>query len=236
MRVQAGSRIIDVAATTADARYVSPQAERKALGGGNLTLAAGGDIQSAYVYVAKGLDTLRAAGQIGASGNRRTFTQSLGSLLMAGDASYRISATGGVLLEGELQPFALIPTRSADDYATDPFIFFNRYGTESSLSVRSAGGGVLMRNTLETFVDDQTIAFSEKPNTTQASVHLAAFGGDLTATLTSIGSPSGQLSLYARRDIEQGIYLMSDVPLEPVFRREDLQQHDVLRRLFGCHW
>jgi filamentous hemagglutinin len=211
LQVTAGGNVIDLSAAVADSSASGPGGTRLSTGGGNLLLRTGGDIRSGYFYVARGLGDLRARGSLNTSGTRTFIGNALGTLLISGDASYRIAATGGVQLEGELQAFGLIPTRSIDEFATDPYIFFNRYGPDTQLAIRSAAGDIRLANRPYTFIDDVSASESILAITTQPSLSLSAFGGDVQASAELMSAPRAQLDLYASRDIRGGIFQMSDV-------------------------
>jgi len=211
IRIAAGRNAVDISAAVADSAYTTVNGTRLSLGGGNLRLQTGGDVQSGYFYVANGIGDLLVRGSLSSSGNRLVNNKALGSLLISGDSSYRVSAVGNVLLEGELPLFGLIPSRSADDFSTDNYLFFNRYADARYTSIQSAGGTLILENIPDTFLDEDTIAGSETDIRLPGTLTLSAFGRDLSASGSMMSAASGQLSLYAQRDILAGDYLMSDV-------------------------
>jgi filamentous hemagglutinin family protein len=198
--VSAGHNVVDLSAAVADSNAKGATAtSRIQLGGGNLSVTSGQDVQTGYFYVANGVGDVHVLGALSASGNRINNGQALGTLLMSGNTSYKISAIGDVLLEGEVQASALSPTRSADDFA-----YFLRYQSPSSLDVQSAGGNLRLNtgnvSAFAQFGDVDATAASVMP----ASVRLSSFGGDLNLTkaqFTSIPATTGQLALYAQQDV-----------------------------------
>jgi filamentous hemagglutinin family protein len=220
--VQAGRDARDLSAAVADSLVAITAGKQLQFGGGNLSVTTGRDLLSAYLYVGKGIGVVRALGALGASGKRVSSGQSLGSLLVSGDASFDVSAVGNVQFLGELQATALAPTRGADA----PVVFL-RYGAGSTLAVQSAGGAISLTSGQTApdgaYIGDTSLSFSDPSvfDIDPATVKLAAYGGDLTLTgsINTVPSSRGTLDLYASRDITSsrlGSVVMSDIPLNLV--------------------
>ena len=216
--VSASGNITDLSAAVADSAGAGlTEGSRVALGGGNLNVVSGKDIQSGYFYVGKGQGTLQAWGALNASGNRKSGNENLGTFLLSGDAGYRLASTGDVLLEGLLHNPALISSRPSELELEQSYVYFNRYGDTSELSAQSTGGNVFVKqneysrySSFGNYEGNEEITKSLYP----ASLSFSAFGGDLHIDNSPITAPSseGNLNLYASRDIiSVGGIRMSDV-------------------------
>jgi filamentous hemagglutinin family protein len=208
--IHAGRNAVNVSAAVADSRTFAPDGVTSiALGGGNLTVTTGGDISTGMFYVGKGIGQLDAGGALSNS-FVDSFGRPVATLLLAGDASYSVSAQRNVLLQGELSATALAPSGNAD-----PVNYF-RYGPTSALTVQSRGGSLTYQSVSlwdlpllgGTVFQSDAVAFQSLPG----AVDLAAFGGDVTtkSTLQLAPAASGQLSIYAGRDlvVSQGTQLI----------------------------
>jgi filamentous hemagglutinin family protein len=207
--LRAGANITDVAAATADARYQDPDSgDFVQVGtGGNMTLAAGGDIGSALLYVASGTGRLSAGGSL----SQTRFGPKgagIGTLLLADDASYSIAARGDVLLEGEVGASALNPG-STRPTGLPPSTYYYRYGGDSLLQVSSAGGSISLTPTAS---DPQlplvlgayaAVSPTDVLSLYPASLDLDAYAADINigGSLSLMPSTRGELSLYAGRDV-----------------------------------
>jgi len=209
INIKAGRDAVDVSAAVVDS--AAPDAvdgHRLSLGGGNLSLITGGDIDTGYFYVGKGEGALRAWGALGFSRSRSLFGKQLGTWLLAGDASYRVVTTGNLLFEGLVQPSLLLPTRDAElGGLVDSFGFFTRYGEQSRLQLQSTGGSVTL-NALEdsspfgNYIGNVAQLLKALP----ATLSVQAFGGDINfaASFNTAPSSQGDLTLYAAQDIVAG--------------------------------
>jgi hypothetical protein len=198
--IRAGRNVTNVSAAVADSAVVNPiDGALQTSGGGNLVVQAGGDVGSAYLYVADGWGRVQAGGAINSA--RQTSDAgkvALGSMLMAGNASFTLNARGDVLLEGEFQP-TLFNINQQD---------FFRYGPESALRIASTGGSVTENGGVGS---SQPTFFGDGPNNSSdisnnilpASLDIASYGGDVNITGFSTLFPSvqGQLNIVAARDI-----------------------------------
>jgi len=219
--VVAGRHVTDLSAAVADSAGEGAGGARVELGGGNLTAMAGGDIKSGYFYVARGQGDLKAAGAFSASGNRTSGNVDVGTLLVAGDASFALAATGDVLFEGLAQASVFSPTRQAEvDGLVDSYIYFLRYGADSALSVHSSGGDINFNPVTQSLVfadfgNGSRGAFGVYPG----SLTINAFGGDvvLRDSFSMMPAPTGGVVVYAAQDISnpnRASIFMSDVGLQ----------------------
>ena len=198
--ISAGRNAVDVSAAVADSRAFAGSTAVQ-LGGGNLNVATGGDVGSGLFYVGNGVGRINAGGALSS-----TLTDSsnhpIGTLLLAGDASFSISAQRDLLLQGILSATALAPGSNSDQ------LFFFRYDPSSSLSLQSRGGSVTYNSNPGsdyTFIgftgptQSDPFVFAATPPT----LDIAAFGSDVIVQsfIQALPSASGQLSIYAARDI-----------------------------------
>jgi filamentous hemagglutinin family protein len=137
------------------------------LGGGDLVVQAGNDINAGVYYVENGQGTLGAGNQILTNSTRAPVggespTQGknvspqeswLPTTLFAGDASFNISAGGNVLMGPVANPF-LLPEGLENSiwYKT----YFSTYGLNDSVNVTSLGGNI-------TF-DEYAVTADSNPN------------------------------------------------------------------------
>lgn len=200
--INAGRNVLDVTAAVADSRTFAPDGVTPiALGGGELSVNAGGDVDSGLFYVGKGIGRIEAGGALSSSMTDARGNP-LNTLLLAGDASFYISAQRDVQLQGMVSETALVPGNNSDQ------IFYFRYEPNSTLALQSRGGSItydtnLSRDTAylgtaATFQSDAGVFQSAPP-----TMDFAAFGSDVNLVSTSQNLPSavGQLSIYAARDI-----------------------------------
>ena len=140
--IAAGGNAIDVSAAVADSRtFAADGTTPIALGGGNLSVTTGGDVGSGLFYIGNGVGRINAGGAL-TSTLSATATQPLGTLLLAGDASYYVSAERDVLLQGMISETALAPGENSDA------INYFRYDPSSELVVQSRGGSVTYQSVL----------------------------------------------------------------------------------------
>lgn len=213
--VKAAGNIKDLSAAVADsAAFDQVNNARLALGGGNLKVDSGQDIQSGYFYVGKGRGDLLAWGALSVSGNRQSGQDDLGTFLVSGDARYTLSSTGGILFEGLLHNPALIYTRPAEQELP---LFFNRYSPSSSLTLQSTGGDLEIKQNdyvrykeFGNYEGNDEVAKKLYP----ASLTFNAFAGQVNMASSPLMAPSSQggLVMYSSGDIyTDGTLAMSDV-------------------------
>ena len=213
--ITAGRNTLNLTAAVADSRTFTPNGLTSlAFGGGNLKISTGADLDSGLFFVGKGIGTIDAGGALGSAYSLSGTP--VGTVLLAGDASFSISAGRDVLLNGMLAQTALATGSNSD------LVLYLRYDPNSALSVQSRGGSIayntnpgLLVNALGNLAVFQTdsSSFLAAPPT----VDFAAYGRDINvlSEIAMLPSPVGQLSLYAARDITSpnSLVLMSDQAL-----------------------
>jgi filamentous hemagglutinin len=123
------------------------------LGGGDLLVQAGRDINGGVYYVERGQGALKAGGSIYTNSTRSTVnpglanasdpTTWLGTTLFLGNGSFTVSAGGDVLLGGVANPF-LLPQGWANSYWLETY--FSTYGANDSVNVSSLAGNVTIKD------------------------------------------------------------------------------------------
>ena len=220
--LNAGRNAIDVSAAVADSRtFAANDLTSIALGGGNLSVSAGGDVDSGLFFVGNGTGRIDAGGAL--SSALTSTGKPFGTLLLAGDASYYVSAQRDLLLQGMVSETALAPGFNSDA------VYFFRYDPSSILSLQSRGGSITydsnpLADAIVLGVTGATQSDQGVFHTAPPSIDLAAFGADVTvnARTDALPSPSGQLTVYAARDLTgpNGSLTMNDEPLTLVARAD----------------
>ena len=125
------------------------------LGGGDVSVHAGGDIDGGVYYVERGSGTLRAEGSIHTNSTRAAVSRGqlavqgqnattwLPTTLFLGDGSFDVSARGDVLLGTMVNPF-LLPQGVNNTVAEKTY--FSTYAPESSVAVASLRGDITLRD------------------------------------------------------------------------------------------
>lgn len=212
--IQAGRNANNVSAAVADSNYIDSTGNSHPFGGGNLSLSAGGDVGSAYLYVAAGTGRVTAGGSINSARSDPSTNVPLGTQLMAGDASFSLAARGDILLQGVDQPSNLTTPGPANNSTS----YFYRYGPSSALNVSSQGGSVTLNGDsgLGNFVGQGVTDLLVSSDILPGTVNLAAYAGDIdiNGLITLFPAPRGQLSMIASNDVVgnfSSIITMADV-------------------------
>jgi filamentous hemagglutinin len=201
--VSAGGRVSDLSAATADS---SPDGNTTLYGaGGGLRMTAVGDIGSAQVYVADGAGTITTSAGLtpilqDANG------QMVGSSFALGDAQISVWARQSVQVDAVYNPTA-VP--AGINIAGRTTAFFT-YGSDSALNLSSSGGAVTLNDdprggAVGELVGPQLAiapgyqAFADMP--ANLSVQALQQDIDLGASAMLFPSSTGQLNLFAGRDI-----------------------------------
>ena len=131
------------------------------LGGGDVRVRAGGDIDAGIYYVERGRGSLSAGGSIVTNATRSVLSPSsiaagqasewtrLPTTLFAGRASFDVSARGDVLLGPVANPF-LLPSGLGNSVWYKSWQ--STYDADSALRVTSLGGGVTLRTAATPFL------------------------------------------------------------------------------------
>jgi filamentous hemagglutinin family protein len=204
--ITAGRNAQNVSAAVSDSQRVAAGVVTD-FGGGNLRVAAGNDIDSAYLYVARGTGDVIAGGAL-ASSRVDGSNAPVGSLLLAGDASYFVTARGDILLVGEAQASGIFAVPSTTG-SLSAVPYYYQYGSDSLLRLASAGGDITIAGGVGYGSYLGTTGFNagrDVFNVYPASLDLSAFAGDvdLLSKIDLFPSNSGNLSIYAGRDFNAG--------------------------------
>lgn len=128
------------------------------LGGGDLSVTAGGDINGGVYYVERGQGTLNAGASILTNSTRASLSQKLGLIdpqvvaspdswlpmtLFLGEGDITISATDDILLGPVANPF-LLPQGSGNGLSEKTY--FSTYATTDSVRVSSLAGAVELKD------------------------------------------------------------------------------------------
>ena len=111
------------------------------LGGGNLSVNAGGDVLGGTFYTGRGVADIRAAGSIKASETG----DNLGPVLALGDSQFRLQAGKDIELAAVINPTVISDNKSKN--------FFFTYTGDSSLSLQALSGDITLANQTEALVD-----------------------------------------------------------------------------------
>jgi hypothetical protein len=202
--VQAGGNVTNLSAAVADSVATSSTTAGALVSsaGGNLSVRAGGDVGSPYLYVANGLGRVQAGGAISAT-RQDINGNPLGAMLMTGDSSFVLSARGGILLEGAEQASLLYVTGLTGAHVPP---FFYRYGSNSALSVSSTGGNITFNSgaNLLDYVEDSVAGNAPLTDIVPATLQFSSYSGDVTLSGLTYTFPSanGQFSVVAAHDVK----------------------------------
>jgi filamentous hemagglutinin family protein len=105
-------------------------------GGGNLDIAAGGDIAGGVFYVDKGHADIRAGSAI--TGGTQF---SSGPVFALGDAQFNVQAGSGIAVGAVLNPFVLTEPKFLDKTS-----YFTSYSANSGISLQSLAGDISFNN------------------------------------------------------------------------------------------
>lgn len=216
--IRAGGDLLDVSvAIPTTGKPISPRSEdgttlisRAVLvnGGGNLAIAAGGDIAGGMIFVGAGSAELKAGGNI-RGGSQYTS----GTVFALGDTALAASAGGKLQVGAVFDPGLLTSV-----YATQPGSYFLTYGQRSAVELTSAGGGIELHNDVELLFANAlrytTGAVLPTPYLVTpaflgmypARVTAQALGGDIDVLhhFTLLPAANGTLNLLAAGDIQSG--------------------------------
>ena len=152
----AGQSIINVDAsipTNARMSGTTPNAANLVeLGGGDLVVRAGDDINGGVYYIERGNGTLDAGSQILTNSTRAAVARStpasepvtwLPTTLFLGDGSFNVASGGDVLLGPVANPF-LLPQGVNNEFANDSY--FSTYASTDAINVSSLTGTVTLKD------------------------------------------------------------------------------------------
>ncbi|WP_373453244.1 filamentous haemagglutinin family protein [Burkholderia sp. AU33647] len=208
--ISAGGNISDLAVSLPTTWYLNGSGKPVTVGGGNLTVQAGGDILSGDYFVAKGTGTISAGGSIGS--DITTASQMVGwtpmavsTVLATQDGIFNVAARQGVDIGAVLNPSYSTSYTQSGGQSTTVVNFYGYgqypdsqgYSPTSAVNAFSTTGDVR----LGTLGGMWTGANGVLP----ASMNLTAFSGAIDIQSGGILYPSavGQLNLVA----DQSVYL-----------------------------
>lgn len=204
--VSANGNISDLAVSLPTTWYKDASGTPVTVGGGNLTVRAGGDIQSGSYFVAKGTGMISAGGSIAsdlAVNSRGGWPLAVSTVLAAQDGVFNVTARQGIDIGAVLNPSyatsfwqpggqssGIVNLWDYSQYADS-----QGYSSKSALNALSTTGDIR----LGTLAGMLTGANGVLP----ASVNLTAFNGgiDIQSGGTLYPSAVGQLNLIANRSV-----------------------------------
>lgn len=166
VRLQAGRDVANVDAVvptnarmtyrTASGDLLAENQSLVELGGGDLTVSAGRNIDAGIYYVERGRGDFTAGGSVVTNSTRlaalgdidsslnagAASTQWLPTTLFAGKAGFRVRASGDILLGPTVNPF-LLPVGINNSFWRKSY--FSTYAPDTSLDVTSLGGSIKLR-------------------------------------------------------------------------------------------
>jgi filamentous hemagglutinin family protein len=221
LSITAGRDINNVEAATADSMALVGSTQTH-FSSGSMVVDAGRDIASGQFFVANGTGTLNAGRSFASnlsysSGGAGDKPQPVGSLFELEDAQLSLWAQDGIAIEGVIDP-TLQHQPSAAGTLSD-LVFFT-YGGSSSFSAQSSSGDVSLSGNVNHIAVLAGAAQGQDQvgwNVLPPSVRLVSLMQDLDAPSgTLFPSASGQLQLFAGKDIVGGTFVMSDAPAQDI--------------------
>ena len=183
------------------------------LGGGALTVAAGGSILGGSYDVGRGSADLRAGVDVGAIPANAGGTAGLSPIIGLGDASLTVTARGNVQLSDILNPTIL--NRGAYQGASGQVTYFATYGANSSAALTAVGGNVVLNDDsvgVQSALGSSFLGTGNNVSTSGAggplsilppTVNLYALNGsvDISRVIALSPSPSGNLQVFANQNV-----------------------------------
>ncbi|GGF32203.1 hypothetical protein GCM10011611_42980 [Aliidongia dinghuensis] len=204
--ITAGGNIANLAVSLPTTWYLSNGNQTvNTVGGGDLTVKAGGDILSGDYFVARGTATLTAGGSIGSSGLTQTFfgvTKPVSTVLAAQDAVFNVSARQGADIGAMVDPSYLQGGAVANGYGLRNDA--QSYSPTSALNLASTTGDVALNTLTDLTLIGAGVGGTDAAAVLPSTVTLTAFTGGISIQRGGLLYPSatGQLSLIADRSIQ----------------------------------
>ncbi|WP_017775087.1 filamentous haemagglutinin family protein [Paraburkholderia kururiensis] len=207
--VSANGNISDLAVSLPTTWYLNGSGSPVTVGGGNLSVHAGGDVLSGDYFVAKGTGTITAGGRIGSDFNVQPqlatqTTVAVSTVLAAQDGVFDVTARQGADIGAVLDPSYSNVFNSPGGAPTSRVNLENDYRRYADAQGYSATSAV---NVLSTTGDVQfgTLAglLTGTNGTLPASVNLTAFDGGINVESggTLYPSAAGQLNLIGNQSV-----------------------------------
>lgn len=204
LTIEAGRDIRDLGASVATTGRVFgtvgqvPRAEDMVvLGGGDLSVTAGGDILSAALYAGRGRLSVTAGGRLGSDWQTATGTP-VHTLIALGEASAEIRSRGDATLERVATP-QLLP-QVGTNTAGNRTAYFSTYAADSALALTSTAGDITLLNGST----DGSTAFAVNTNQDgmayppSVALHAPQGGVEIAGPMVLLPSAGAELSILAR--------------------------------------
>ncbi|WCM25948.1 filamentous hemagglutinin family protein [Sphingomonas sp. QA11] len=214
--ISAGGNIQNLSVSLPTSWYLSNNgATVNTVGGGDLSVIAGGDILAGSYFVAKGMGTITAGGQI-ASGGLTTPAQFLGqaapevsTILALQDGVLTVTARQGADIGAVVNPSYLQGSSLLYGYGTQNIPWLadaQSYSGASTVNIAATTGDVTLNSLASRALlgaNSPGTANSDDSNILPATVALTAFNGSIAVERAGELYPSatGQLSLIANQSI-----------------------------------
>lgn len=216
VRVQAGGDVSNLSASVASAGYYDPIAGNNVnFGGGDLNVAAGGNINSGQFYVGLGQGRLQAGGSLGASLTTTTGAP-IYTLLGLGEGGWNVVTDGDLGLLAVVNPTVLDQGVSQKLGFTKPRTYFFTYGNQGQVSLASAAGNITLDSNPNTLLQRLSNGKGVPPTeftVWPGTLNTTAYVGDVQVNnaITLFPSATGNLALQAGGNIVMnGAITMSD--------------------------
>ncbi|MBN3789239.1 filamentous haemagglutinin family protein [Burkholderia sp. Ac-20353] len=211
--VDAGGSIVDLAVSLPTTWYKDSNDVPVTVGGGNLTVRAGGDILSGDYFVAKGTGAITAGGRIGSD----VFVPSLivaqpptpvSTLLATQDGILNVSARQGADIGGVFNPSYM--TRGALSLNYLQYADAQGYTANSAVNVTATTGDVVLGSVYPKdaigggYTNTKDLGTFDLSFVLPATVNVTALAGGITVESSGelYPSASGNLSLIADQSID----------------------------------
>ncbi|MCA8094052.1 filamentous hemagglutinin family protein [Burkholderia anthina] len=210
--ISAGGNIADLGVSLPTTWYKDATGKPVTVGGGDLTVRAGGDILSGDYFVAKGKGALTAGGRIGSDVVVQPWPTSgqdpvsVSTLLATQDGIIDVIARQGADIGGVFNPSYLQIGSSNLQNQYRQYADAQAYSSDSAVNVMATTGNVVLNSLASKQVlrgSFQGMAVVDPSSVLPATVNATAFSGgiDVVSGGALFPSTSGNLSLIADRSI-----------------------------------
>lgn len=234
--IRAGSRVENLSAVVPTSGRVEMLAGETVLrvdGGGDLEVAAGGDIVGGDYLVGRGRGSLRSGGSIGAGNAVTLYLLGESDDAALRTAAFELQAKGGIALQGAANPTVLphsTPSRPAGDttalgFGTGTGVTFFTYAPDSRVSMVALEGDLVLGNRVE----DRNAGVGARayssifPAIVQAAAlkgsirGLAPFSTQATSDWRPFASERTRVQLLAAHDVRELVLEPGDAAAVPAW-------------------
>ncbi|WCM18167.1 filamentous hemagglutinin family protein [Paraburkholderia bryophila] len=204
--VSAGGTISDLAVSLPTTWYLNSSGLPATVGGGNLTVHAGGDILSGDYFVGKGTGTITAGGSIGSDLGFATSLVghefvSISTVLATQDGIFNVTARQGVDLGALLDPSYSTAFQPPSATGSTTLGAYNQYADSQGYSATSAVN--VLSTTGDVTLGGLGAYLTGASGTAPASLNITAFDGGISMQSPGVLYPSavGQLNLIADQTV-----------------------------------